>query len=145
MTRHPETIAAAVRARGFALPTDVEEVVTLAAETNSPMAYAMVGDLIQLLQDTSQYELSDAEAAYLRAVSVDPSYGEGYTSLGYFYDAVLNDPHRARPFFEKAIAFGDPEAREGLSAVLERIGARPRDPLDRRKRIQRARKGRGHG
>ena len=122
MTTLPETIRAAVRERGFALLTDVREASRLAEETNAPLAHAMVGDLIQLLQDTSEYELSDAEAAYIRAISIDPTYAEGYTSLGFFYDAVLDDPERAKPFFEKAIALGDTEAIEGLRSVAEQLG-----------------------
>jgi hypothetical protein len=42
----------------------------------------MVGDLIQLLEDTSKYELADAEAAYFRALGTDPTYAEGYTASG---------------------------------------------------------------
>lgn len=82
----------------------------------------MVGDLIQLLHDTAEYQLADAEAAYMRAIEIDPTYAGGYTSLGFFYDAVLDEPERAKPFFEKAIALGDSEAIEGLKSVLDQIG-----------------------
>jgi hypothetical protein len=82
----------------------------------------MVGDLIQLLEDTLEYELTDAEAAYIRAITVDPTYAEGYTALGFFYDAVLDDPERAKPVFAKAVALGDTEAIEGLRSVVEQLG-----------------------
>lgn len=120
--RKPEEISAEVRRRGFAVTADVREVEQLAIETNSALAHAMVGDLIQLLDDTAEYQLSDAESAYMRAIEIDPTYAEGYTALGFFYDAVLDDPERAKPFFEKAIALGDSEATEGLNSVLEQLG-----------------------
>jgi tetratricopeptide (TPR) repeat protein len=122
MSTPAEDIAALVRARGFALPADVREVARLAEESGLPAAHGMVGDLIQLLDETSEYDLADAEAAYLRAIEIDPTYAEGYSSLGYFYDAVNDDPERARPYFEKAIALGDTAAEEGLESVLEQLG-----------------------
>jgi Tfp pilus assembly protein PilF len=57
----------------------------------------------------------------LRAVSIDPNYAEGHASLGHYYDAVLDDPARARPYFEKAIALGDESARDGLQAVMDQL------------------------
>ncbi len=106
MNAPAEEIAAAVRARGFALPSEVREVVRLAEGSDSPVAHALVGDLIQLLDDDSEYDLAAAEAAYLRAIAIDPSYADGYASLGFFYDAVNDDPERAQPYFERAIALG---------------------------------------
>ncbi|MGZ5443932.1 MAG: hypothetical protein ACXW5U_03365 [Thermoanaerobaculia bacterium] len=122
MNTPAEEIAAAVRARGFALPSEVREVARLAEGSDSPVAHAMVGDLIQLLEDDSEFDLADAEAAYLRAIDIDPSYADGYASLGFFYDAVNDDPERAQPYFEKAIALGSTEAAEGLRSVLEQLG-----------------------
>lgn len=83
----------------------------------------MVGDLIQLLGDTSEYELAEAQAAYLRAIEIDPMFAAGYTSLGFFYDVVLDEPERAKSYFEKAVALGDTEAMEGLASVVDQLGS----------------------
>ena len=121
MISRPEEIAAAVRERGYALNTDVKEAAEIASGMNSALAHAIVGDLIQLLEKTDEYQLADAEAAYTRAVEIDREFAEGYTSLGFFYDAVLDDPERALRFFEKAIELADSEALEGLRSVLEQL------------------------
>ena len=111
-------ISAAVRDRDHALPEEVREVASFAARNESSAAHAMVGDLIQLLDDTSEYELADAEVAYLRAIEIDPANGDAYASLGFFYDAVMDDPVRAKAYFEKAIDLGDTEAAEALAEML---------------------------
>ena len=116
-----EDISRAVRDRGYAEPAEVKHVAAFAEQSESPIAFAMVGDLIQLLDDCDDYDLSDAESAYLRAVAIDPTYFEGYASLGYFYDAVMHDPESARSFFEKAVELGDESAEEGLQAALDQI------------------------
>jgi tetratricopeptide (TPR) repeat protein len=121
MTSPFEDIAAAIKERGFATIDEVRRVAAFAKDSGSAQAFAMLGDVIQLLDDSSQFELNDAEAAYLRAVEIDPAYAEGYTSLGYFYDSVRDDPERARAFFERAIALGDAEAAEGLHVVLAEL------------------------
>lgn len=116
-----EEISRAVQERGHSEPSEVEQVATFAQQNGSAVAFAMVGDLIQLLDDCNHYDLSDAENAYLRAVAIDPMYAEGYTSLGHFYDAVMDDPERARTFFEKAIDLGDESAAEVLQAVIDQL------------------------
>lgn len=110
-----------VATRGYAEIPDVEIVERAAAEAHSAELLILLGDLIQILEVPGRYRLSDAESAYLRALEIDPSDAEAHESLGYFYDAVMDDPQRAKPFFERAIALGSSEAKEGLADVLRQL------------------------
>lgn len=82
MTNLAQDISDAVAARGHALPEEVRRLASQAAETDSPIAYAMLGDLIQLLDDEAEFGLADAEAAYQRAIQLDPGYADAHLSLG---------------------------------------------------------------
>ncbi len=81
----------------------------------------LIGDLIQLLEEPRNYRVADAERAYLRALDIAPNEPEVLVSLGYFYDAVMDDPARAKPFFEQAVVLGSSEGQEGLQGVLEQL------------------------
>ncbi|MND02493.1 hypothetical protein D3C83_218870 [compost metagenome] len=52
---------------------------------------------------------------------MEPKHAEGYASLGFFYDRVMDDPAKAKMFFERAVALGSSEALEGLKEVLEQL------------------------
>jgi Tfp pilus assembly protein PilF len=116
-------IPARVRERGYARPSEVRALRKLATETRSAATFVAVGHLIQLLEDVAEFQLSDAEAAYLSAIEIDPACADAYVSLGHFYDAVMDDPARAKPFFERAVALGDESARAALRAVIEQLTA----------------------
>ncbi|MEM6782193.1 MAG: hypothetical protein AAF624_00470 [Bacteroidota bacterium] len=59
--------------------------------------------MIQFLDDeNAPYELADAEWSYKQALALDPQCIEALEELGHFYDAVMADPVRARPFFRSA-------------------------------------------
>ncbi len=122
MPNPAQEISEAVAARGYALSEEVKHLIALAEDTGSPIAYAMVGDLIQLLEDTSEFELADAEAAYRRAIEIDPNYGDGHASLGFFLDAVMADPVQAKIHLEKASALGVSEAKEALAEFQRETG-----------------------
>jgi tetratricopeptide (TPR) repeat protein len=62
----------------------------------------MRGDLIQLGAEDIPYELTDALASYERAIAIDPKCAEAYEEIGHFYDAVMGDAERAKPFFHRA-------------------------------------------
>jgi Flp pilus assembly protein TadD len=91
---------------------------------NSAELWILRGDLIQLSDHDGVYSLKDAEASYLKAIDLEPANPEGFQSLGFFYDAVLDDPKRAITQLERAISLGaGSAAREGLANVLEQMGA----------------------
>jgi Tfp pilus assembly protein PilF len=62
----------------------------------------MRGDLIQLGAEDIPHELGDALTSYERAIAIDPKYIEAYEDIGHFYDAVMDDAERAKPFFHQA-------------------------------------------
>src|SRR2546423_3736968 len=119
MQPNTDQIRERVSSRGHAEVSDVADVERLLQQSTSASTLILLGDLIQLLEDPGRYELADAEAAYLRATHVEPTHAEAHASLGFFYDNVMDDPAKAKPFFERAIALGSSEAVEGLQEVLE--------------------------
>jgi Flp pilus assembly protein TadD len=66
---------------------------------------------------------AEARAALLRAVSLDPSLGEGHALLG-GAAAKLNNPEEAVTHFERALELGadSPSLRLGYAAALESLG-----------------------
>ena len=96
----------------------------------SARLWILRGDLIQLSDDDRSYCLDDVPASYQKALECDPENGEAYESIGYFLDAVMDEPAKAEPYFRKAIALGRKEsAAEGLARVLEQVGrAKPIRP-----------------
>jgi len=97
--------------RLFALwPTEGEtsaEAVALVDEAvrvypDSAKLWCMRGDLIQLGSADISYSLEDALACYERAISIDPNFAEGHEGIGHFYDAVMQNPSRARSAFRQA-------------------------------------------
>lgn len=77
----------------------VEE--ALRAFPTSSKLWCIRGDLIQLGSGEG-YELEDALLSYKEAASVDPDCAEAYEGLGYFYDLVMDDEEKAKPFFQRA-------------------------------------------
>jgi len=95
----------------------------LAAFPSSAALWCLRGDLIQLSDDDDLYTLEDAGASYERASVLEPDNLEPFESLGHFYDAVMNDPVRAEPFFRRALELGAGDsARSGLAQVLDQLG-----------------------
>jgi len=89
----------------------------------SPRLWILRGDLIQVSDDTTQYELEDALKSYRAAVRLDPRSPEAYESLGRYFDAVENRPREAESYFRKAIELGGGDsARDALAEVLEQLG-----------------------
>ena len=61
--------------------------------------YVLKGCLIQLGAIDSDFSLEDAEAAFLRAVEIDPACEEAYKELGHFYYAVSPNEDLSRKYF----------------------------------------------
>lgn len=62
-------------------------------------------DRIRMAVRTRHYSIRTEEAyAYLRALTLAPNEPDVLVALAYFYDAVMDDPARAKPLFERATA-----------------------------------------
>ena len=68
----------------------------------SSKLWCIRGDLIQLGDEDTPHELADALACYERAIEIDPKCIEAYEEIGHFYNAVMDDTERAKPFFQQA-------------------------------------------
>lgn len=75
---------------------------SVAAFPQSSKLWCIRGDLILLGSGEPPHELADALASYKQAIAVDPKCVEAYEEIGYFYDLVMDDEERAKPFFEHA-------------------------------------------
>jgi tetratricopeptide (TPR) repeat protein len=88
----------------------------------SPKLWCLRGDLIQLFDD-DQYEFTDILHSYQQAVAVDPSFGEAYECIGYYYDVLEEDLPVAEVAFRKAIELGmGLHSYFGLARVLAEQG-----------------------
>ena len=68
-----------------------------------PAVLVLKGCCIQLDDEKTPYELSDAEAAFKRAIEMDEDYVPAIIELAWFYLNVLDDAKRAVELFEKAV------------------------------------------
>jgi tetratricopeptide (TPR) repeat protein len=68
----------------------------------SSKLWCMRGDLIQLGAEDIPHDLAEALASYERAIAIDPKCVEAYEEIGHFYDSVMDDADRAKPFFHQA-------------------------------------------
>jgi tetratricopeptide (TPR) repeat protein len=89
----------------------------------SPKLWCLRGDLIQLFDIEVQYEFADILHSYQQAVAVDPSFGEAYESIGYYYDVLEENLPVAEVAFRKAIELGmGLHSYFGLARVLAEQG-----------------------
>ena len=68
----------------------------------SSKLWVMRGDLIQLIDFESSIPLKEAEKSYRKAIKTNPFNIEAYESMGYFLDAVMAKPRKAKRYFAKA-------------------------------------------
>src|SRR5438128_10752003 len=68
-----------------------------------PAVLVLKGCCIQLDDEKTPYELSDAEAAFKRAIEMDEDYVPAIIELAWLYLNVLDDAKRAVQLFEKAV------------------------------------------
>jgi tetratricopeptide (TPR) repeat protein len=99
-----EKLKSSYPAEGEDVHTEILALADEAVRTfpQSAKLWCIRGDLIQLGSGEPSYELADALASYERAIIVDPKCIEGYEEIGYFYDLVIDDEERAKPFFDRA-------------------------------------------
>lgn len=70
---------------------------------NSARLWVMRGDLIQLIDyDEEMHPLSEVERSYRMAIIADPTNADAYNELGFFLDAVMSNPKKAKQYFRKA-------------------------------------------
>lgn len=70
---------------------------------NSARLWVMRGYFIQLINyDGEMHPLSEVERSYKMAIAADPIDTEAYTELGFFLDAVMSKPRKAKQYFHKA-------------------------------------------
>ena len=70
-------------------------------------------------------KFSEAEAAYLRAISAEPNYAPAHLNLGVLYDLYLAEPQKALEQFERYIEIAG-ENKQVAGWVIElrkRVGA----------------------
>ncbi|MCX6923528.1 MAG: hypothetical protein NT154_10020 [Verrucomicrobia bacterium] len=88
------------------------EVIALADEAirafpRSARLLVMRGNLIELGPESCPHPLDEALRSYRRAVEIDPLFAEAWEEIGHYYDAVLDDEERARPYFDRARGLRD--------------------------------------
>jgi tetratricopeptide (TPR) repeat protein len=80
------------------------------------------GDLIQMASLNTNYELEDALKSYKRALEIDPLNAEAFESIGYYEDAIMDNPTSAESPFRKAIELGaGRDSYYGLARVLAEL------------------------
>ena len=93
-----------------------------------PHALVTKGRLILISEQPRELQISDAEAAFKRALEIDPKCIAALLELGWLYFAVYDDVAQARLFFEEALGVtqGDMlEAMEGIAECMQQsIGDR---------------------
>ena len=79
------------------------------------------GACIQLGSGTAPYTLSDAEAAYKKALEIDPENLEALIEVGYYYFVMDNRADIARPYFDKALSIARIRLSEAIKGIAECI------------------------
>jgi tetratricopeptide (TPR) repeat protein len=101
----------------------------LANHPRNAQLWCLRGDLIQLGSGNAP-GLHEAREAYERAASEDPSMVEAFESLGYFWDAIEDNPGRAEFYFRRGLELGGgASVYYGLARVLAQLG-RPDEALE---------------
>ena len=93
---------------------------------DSDELWCLLGDLIPLCEDETDYDLADVLSSYQKAVAINPHSAETHESLGYFYDVCEEENEKAESSFRKAIEFGaGMNSFTGLARVLAQKGKKP--------------------
>jgi tetratricopeptide (TPR) repeat protein len=86
-----------------------------------PNVLVIKGMCIELGSGTTPYTLDDAEAAYKKALEIDPDYVEALNEAGYYYLNMLDKRDTARPYFEKALSIACTQISEAIKGIAECI------------------------
>jgi Flp pilus assembly protein TadD len=124
MNTREESIRSEIRRCGKATPEILRRIEAALEESPSADLWILLGDAIQLSEGDT-HSLDDAERSYERAMELEPSSPEPHQSLGNFHYAVMDDPAKAKTFFECAIALGGGESsRDGLQEAIAELRRR---------------------
>ncbi len=92
--------------RGCKSIEPTEETMGLTLETlekfpESEKLWIMRGDLLQLVNCDEGVELTEIENCYRKAICINPQSAEANEELGYFLGSVMDNPRKAKQYFEK--------------------------------------------
>lgn len=100
----------------------LHELANLEKEHSLPIDVLIIkGACIQLGSETSPYKLEDAEAAYKKALEIDPESLEALIEAGYYYFVMDNRADIAKPYFEKVISIARTRLTEAIIGIAECI------------------------
>ena len=98
----------------------IDEAVSLYPQSSA--LWRLRGELILLGEDDKGYEPSDALSSYSKAIEIDPNCAKAYESIGYYYDAIDDDPEKAIGPFERAVELGaGVNSYVGLARVMAEL------------------------
>ena len=83
----------------------------------------------RILARALNWPFKDADAAYQRAVQIDPQYAIAWLNLGVLCDLYLQQPERALEAYERYLSLAQPPDAKVNSWVTElkkRLGSEPR-------------------
>lgn len=124
MKTREESIRSEIDRCGKATPEVLRRIEAALEESPSADLWILLGDAIQLSEGDT-HTLAAAERSYERAMELEPSSPEPHESLGHFHYSVMDDPAKAKTFFERAIALGGGESsRDGLQKVVAELRRR---------------------
>ena len=85
--------------------------------------WCALGNLIQLSDDDTSFDLSQAKGAYSRAIDICSTHTEALEGLGAFLDSVEDDPRAAETYLRRSVDNGGGEHAYALLArVLTQLG-----------------------
>jgi len=87
---------------------------------SSPSLWCFRGDLIQLSNGGSYWNLNDALKSYRRAIALDSNYQEAYIEATYYHYAVHNSPKRAMKYLQKALKIKPTKALLKLKQEIQK-------------------------
>lgn len=90
-------------------------------EPRNAELWLLRGDAIQQSDELTN-PLTEVERSYRKAIEIDPKLAPAHEALGHFWFAVMDDPAKAKPYFEQAIRLGAGESvRTALQEALAEL------------------------
>lgn len=93
------------------------------ANPQNPLAYNWLGILLRESKDYVR-----AEQAYKKALTINPDYAPANLNLGILYDAYLNQPQAALPYYKKYLRLGGQDDLRVLVWIAQIEKSAPKQP-----------------